>query len=181
MKSLYSAGTAGARVGPTDNLHAIKAKALALNERASRLASLLESDPQAVREEGFWKTFDSIDHAIIAFQESLPSVRSDRPASHEIASNHTGSAPSACRTSPQFYEEEPCYTDCGNESIISPSLVLAHTAAYGAVIQLHRMFSQNDAGSYQRCLGAARGAMTLIHEVEDLSPRFMPMMLGVSL
>lgn len=45
LRSLYVPGNTGAYVRASDNAHAIKCKALALNERASRLSSLLESDP----------------------------------------------------------------------------------------------------------------------------------------
>ena len=47
---MYTPGNAGAFVKAADDLHAIQCKALALNEQASRLASLLESDPSQYTE-----------------------------------------------------------------------------------------------------------------------------------
>lgn len=58
--------------------------------------------------------------------------------------------------------------------------MLAYTAAYGAMIQLHRMFGSNDAGSYKRCLAAARGAMRVVRLVENIQPQYLHMTLGVS-
>ncbi|KAG8967274.1 hypothetical protein FRC05_002120 [Tulasnella sp. 425] len=165
LRSLYVSGNAGAYIKASDNLHSIKSKALALNERASRLASVLESDPGAVSDPDFWPQFDSIDSAISRFVESLPPIRA--PAVDDTPTNQWA------------WEDEEVPTRAGQKSQVSPSLIFAYTAAYGAVIQLHRMFSQNDAGSYRRCLSAARAAMSVANEAQSVEPKFLPMMLGI--
>lgn len=165
LRSLYVSGNAGAYIKASDNLHSIKSKALALNERASRLASVLESDPGAVSDPDFWPQFDSIDSAISRFVESLPPIRA--PAVDDTPTNQWA------------WEDEEVLTRTGQKSQVSPSLIFAYTAAYGAVIQLHRMFSQNDAGSYRRCLSAARAAMSVASEAQAVETKFLPMMLGI--
>ncbi|KAG8927634.1 hypothetical protein FRC01_007141 [Tulasnella sp. 417] len=165
LRSLYVSGNAGAYIKASDNLHSIKSKALALNERASRLASILESDPGAVSDPDFWPQFDSIDSAISRFVESLPAIRA--PAVDDTPTNQWA------------WEDEEVLTRTGQKSQVSPSLIFAYTAAYGAVIQLHRMFSQNDAGSYRRCLSAARAAMSVASEAQAVDPTYLPMMLGI--
>lgn len=166
LRSLYVSGNAGAYIKASDNLHSIKSKALALNERASRLASALESDPGAVSDPDFWPQFDAIDSAISRFVESLPPIRA--PAVDDTPTNQWA------------WEDEEVLTRTGQKSQVSPSLIFAYTAAYGAVIQLHRMFSQNDAGSYRRCLSAARAAMSVASEAQAVETKYLPMMLGVS-
>ncbi|KAG8888812.1 hypothetical protein FRB98_006708 [Tulasnella sp. 332] len=161
LRSLYEPGNTGAYVKMSDSLHAIKCKAIALNERACRVAALLEADSLAVHSPDFWPQFDSIDAAIHRFIESLPPI------------NSSISSDSSSR------EDECAYDKSGQKSATSPSLVLAYTAAYGAMIQLHRMFGSNDAGSYKRCLAAARGAMKVVRQVENIQPRYLPMTLGI--
>ncbi|KAG9050789.1 hypothetical protein FS837_002345 [Tulasnella sp. UAMH 9824] len=165
LRSLYVSGNAGAYIKASDNLHSIKSKALALNERASRLASALESDPGAVSDPDFWPQFDAIDSAISRFVESLPPIRA--PAVDDTPTNQWA------------WEDEEVLTRTGQKSQVSPSLIFAYTAAYGAVIQLHRMFSQNDAGSYRRCLSAARAAMSVASEAQAVETKYLPMMLGI--
>ena len=41
------------------------------------------------------------------------------------------------------------------------------------------MFSQNDSGSYKRCLSAAKASMQIIREANSLSVQCMPMGLGI--
>ncbi|KAG9001585.1 accessory factor associated with RNA polymerase II [Tulasnella sp. JGI-2019a] len=161
LRSLYEPGNPGAYVKMSDSLHAIKSKAIALNERACQVATLLEADPLAVHNPDFWPQFDSIDAAIHRFIESLPPII-------PTASSESSS-----------WEDEGAFDKCGQKSTASPSLVLAYTAAYGAMIQLHRMFGSNDAGSYKRCLAAAMGAMKVVRQVETIQPRFLPMTLGI--
>lgn len=96
----------------------------------------------AVNDPAFWPTFDSIDGAITQFVGSLPAVDCETFANEEEALDASGTGKAG----------------------ISPSLVLAHTAAHGAVVQLHRMFSQNDAGSYRRCLAAANEGIKVLKE-----------------
>ncbi|KAG9010222.1 hypothetical protein FRB90_007970 [Tulasnella sp. 427] len=165
LRSLYVSGNAGAYIKASDNLHSIKAKALALNERASRLASALEADPGAVSDPDFWPQFDSIDSAISRFVESLPPIRA--PAVEDTTITQWA------------WEDEEVFTRTGQKCSVSPSLIFAYTAAYGAVIQLHRMFSQNDAGSYRRCLSAARAAMSVASEAQVVDTKYLPMMLGI--
>lgn len=121
----------------------------------------------AVSEPDFWSQFDAIDGAITRFIDSLPPIR----------------VPAEGATTPSsefIWEDEEAYDQCGQKSAVSPSLILAYTAAYGAVIQLHRMFSQNDAGSYKRCLTAARSAMVIVHQTQRVDQKYLPMALGVS-
>ncbi|KAG8968028.1 hypothetical protein FRC03_008893 [Tulasnella sp. 419] len=163
LRSIYERGNPGAFVAPSDTLHAIKAKALSLNERAFRLSVLLESNPGLANDPTFWPSYDCVDQALSQFQRSLPSP-SVIDASY----------------SPHWRcESEESYDVRGCRSTISPSLAMAHTATNVAIINMTRMFSQSDPASYTRCISAARTAVAILKEISAIKADYLPMLFGI--
>ncbi|KZV89039.1 hypothetical protein EXIGLDRAFT_160450 [Exidia glandulosa HHB12029] len=134
-----------------DSPETLRAKAIALFERASRLSAGL-STARGVNED-FWIEFRAVEFAIHRFSQSLPTVR------------NAGAGNGTASPAPQGVDHQ---------------LALVHTLAYVATIQLHHVFAYMDATSHDKCLVAAGGALAVLRDLGEADARMLDPMLGTA-
>lgn len=153
--------------GPT----ALRAKASTLFERASRLSSNYDTHnyPQnfvtgqteqptrrtpAGPSEKYWSDFRSLHFSITRFIAALPPLPSNTTPTQM---NVSGLADSQ-----------------------RPTMVLVHSLANVAMIQLHHTFSAKDISAHEKCLEAAVNVVSLISQLEEKEYELLDPIIGVS-
>jgi len=156
LKDLYPTPQAGPPPKPLiprqESTETLRAKAIALFERASRLSAGL-STTRGVNE-SFWVEFRNVEYAIHRFSLTLPSVRHSTPVG---------------TTSPRP----------GGDAV-DHGLAFVHTLTYVATIQLHHVFAYMDATSHDKCLVAAGGALAVLRDLGEADARLLDPVLGTA-
>lgn len=136
---------------PKDSLVALRAKATALFERASRLsASCEQNHNQGQTHPGagdkFWGDFRSLNFAITTFISSLPNIPQRLPGGHNQAARAT--------------------------------VLVIHSLAQVALIQLHHTFANKDVSAHDKCLEAAGVVLNLIPMMDEGDYAYLDPIMG---
>jgi hypothetical protein len=151
---------------------ALKSKAAAFFERASRIASSESTAPWIVVHQ---RSLTNLTVFFVPFRSCVTAVPAE-----------PGQWEQVCQISfalSRFTSSLPSYIvadDSGASVRVDVEIALVHTLARVAAIQLHHQFASKERNSHEKCLKAAREVTTIVRQLNEYDYPFLDPIIGVS-
>lgn len=190
ISAVFTRGSAAASV-KGDVVLAIRAKVVALLERATRQARLASSQREynfippmfrqaqynysyadgsiadiysAFADGNFWDSYQTLDQALFRFKESLPALDVTMISQYPILGNESRNTQDFFGIVPPSEEEA-----IQSRGWLCYTLVFAHVSIATAIIHLHGIFAERDDGEASVVLAAARDIAAIIRSIGTIS------------